>query len=238
MNLKNQNEVNFTYAFQPIVDVHEKNIFSYEALIRGKNNESPKAVFSQICKADLLEFDQLARETALKMASNLGVCCYINLNFMPRCLQSSEYILATLEALKKNGLSQNQLIIEITEEEVIHDQKKFINHINKFRGTGIKVAFDDFGAGYSGLNLLANFQPDMIKLDMELIRNIHTHGPRQAIVKAIIQACIGLGIEVIAEGVETLDEYHWLKEQQIYLFQGYLFAKPGFECLPQVYYPD
>jgi len=106
-----------------------------------------------------------------------------------------------------------------------------------YRGLGLLMAIDDFGAGYSGLNLLADFQPDQIKLDMKLIRGIEWHGPRQAIVRAINQICLDLGIDVIAEGVETELEYAWLASQGIHLFQGYLFAKPGFESFPKVYYP-
>jgi EAL domain-containing protein (putative c-di-GMP-specific phosphodiesterase class I) len=233
-----KNKVNFSLAFQPIVDIDAKKIFSYEALVRGINNESAQEILSHISKEEFCEFDQLVRNTALKMAANLGIDCHINLNFMPRCLQhTNNYLLATLKTCKKSGLSPSQLIIEITEEEVIHDQKKFREDINNLRSKGIKIAIDDFGAGYSGLNLLVNFQPDIIKLDMHLIRTIESHGPRQAIIKAIVQACTSLGIDIIAEGVETMNEYCWLKENQIYLFQGYLLAKPGFECLPTVYYP-
>lgn len=103
---------------------------------------------------------------------------------------------------------------------------------------GLKVAIDDFGAGYSGLNMLAGFQPDQVKIDMNLVRGIERHGPRQAIVRAVAQVCGDLGIDVIAEGVETLAEYAWFAEHVIRLFQGYLFAKPGFESLPRAHFPE
>jgi EAL domain-containing protein (putative c-di-GMP-specific phosphodiesterase class I) len=106
------------------------------------------------------------------------------------------------------------------------------------KSVGIKMAIDDFGAGYSGLNLLADFQPDQLKLDKELIRNIASRGPRQAIVRALIQICRDLGIELVAEGVETASEYQWLAGEGIFLFQGYFFARPGFECLPVVAFDD
>lgn len=102
---------------------------------------------------------------------------------------------------------------------------------------GLKVAIDDFGAGYSGPNLLANFQPDQIKLDLTLVRGIESHGPRQAIVRAVGQACNDLGIDVIAEGVKTVGEYTWLATEGVRLFQGYLFAKPAFEAFQPVHYP-
>ena len=124
----------------------------------------------------------------------------------------------------------------MTEREGIVDQASFAELINEYRGLGLKVALDDFGAGYSGLNLLSNFQPDQIKLDMSLIRGIERHGPRQAIARAIGQVCFELGIDVIAEGIETVEEYGWLANAGVRLFQGYLFAKPAFEAFPPVHY--
>jgi EAL domain-containing protein (putative c-di-GMP-specific phosphodiesterase class I) len=82
------------------------------------------------------------------------------------------------------------------------------------------------------LNLLAEFQPDFIKLDMELTRNIDSQPVRQAIVSGIVATCRALGLGIIAEGVETKAEYAFLRAIGITLFQGYLFAKPGFQSLP------
>jgi EAL domain-containing protein (putative c-di-GMP-specific phosphodiesterase class I) len=130
---------------------------------------------------------------------------------MPQALHSSAAsILSTLDAANRAHLPIERVILEVTEGEAISDQVRFAETINEYRGLGLKVAIDDFGAGYSGLNLLANFQPDQIKLDMTLMRGIERHGPRQAIVRAIAQVCYELGIDVIAEGVETLEEYRWL----------------------------
>jgi blue light- and temperature-responsive anti-repressor len=82
------------------------------------------------------------------------------------------------------------------------------------------------------LNLLADFQPDVIKIDIHLVRDINGKGPRQAIVRAVIQACDDLGIDVIAEGIETEAEYRWFKRAGVGLFQGYLFGRPEFQSLP------
>jgi EAL domain-containing protein (putative c-di-GMP-specific phosphodiesterase class I) len=79
--------------------------------------------------------------------------------------------------------------------------------------------------------MLADFQPDMIKIDMHLVRGIDSRGPRQAIMRAVIQACLELGIDVIAEGVETEPEYRWFKRAGVKLFQGYLFGRPKFQAL-------
>jgi blue light- and temperature-responsive anti-repressor len=119
----------------------------------------------------------------------------------------------------------------VTEGELIRDQLSFAQALIRYRATGLRLVIDDFGAGYSGLNLLADFQPDVIKLDMHLVRNIDSKGPRQAIVRALIQACVDLGIELVAEGVETEAEYRWFKRVGVTLFQGFLFGRPTFEAL-------
>jgi EAL domain-containing protein (putative c-di-GMP-specific phosphodiesterase class I) len=229
----------FTFAFQPIVDAKAREVFSYEALVRGPGNEPAYRIIDQLSKDGLGAFDQKARAAAISLATRLGIRCHLNLNFIPQSLPSSEEsIRTTLEAAKEAHLPIERIILEITEREIILDQARFAELINEYRGLGLKVAIDDFGAGYSGLNLLSNFQPDQIKLDMALIRGIECHGPRQAIVRAIGQVCVDLGIDVIAEGVETVEEYAWLANAGVELFQGYLFAKPAFEAFPQVHYPQ
>ena len=95
------------------------------------------------------------------------------------------------------------------------------------------TAIDDFGAGFAGLNLLADFQPDIIKLDMDLIRGIDQSRPRQAIVRGTVAMCEELGIQVIGEGVETADECSALHDLGIHLMQGYLFSRPLFESCGQ-----
>jgi EAL domain-containing protein (putative c-di-GMP-specific phosphodiesterase class I) len=229
---------NFTFAFQPIVDVNAREVISYEALIRGPGNESAYQILKQVPAERLLIFDQKARVEAIVLATRLGIDCNLNLNFIPQSLHSSTTsILSTLEAANRSHLAIERIVLEVTEGETIADQGRFAEQINEYRGLGLKVAIDDFGAGYSGLNLLANFQPDQIKLDLTLVRDIESHGPRQAIVRAVGQVCNDLGIDVIAEGVETEGEYTWLATEGVRLFQGYLLAKPAFESFPPVHYP-
>ncbi len=96
---------------------------------------------------------------------------------------------------------------------------------------------DDFGSGHAGLALLDHYQPEMISLSMWLVRGIESHGARQAILRGLVQTCSDLGIDIIAKGVETHEEYGWLRDEGIDLFQGYLFAKPGFEQLPRPMLP-
>src|SRR5690606_15259672 len=98
-----------------------------------------------------------------------------------------------------------------------------------YKEFGLLTAIDDFGAGYSGLNLLADFQPDIIKLDMLLTRNIDSDRVRRSIVAGILTVCRELDIMVIAEGIETDAEYATLREMGVAYFQGYLFARPVFQ---------
>lgn len=194
----------FSYAYQPIVDVLTREVFSHEALIRGLSNEPAYQVLNKIDEAARYRFDQTSRIAAIKLAASLGLQAHINLNILPGSLFSPDVSIdATLQAASQSGLSIERLILEVTESEAIADHAKFADLLNAYRGMGLKVAIDDFGAGISGLNLLADFQPDQIKIDMNLVRGIERDGPRQAIVRAIMQVCEDLGIDVIAEGVET-----------------------------------
>jgi len=227
-------ELRFSFAFQPIVDVVERQVYSFEALVRGPGGESAATVFQQVPPVDLYAFDRRARVLAIALAARLRVPCRLNLNFLPQSLQSSpDAITSIFEAADTYQFPIERIVLEVTESEVIDDAVQLGRALNAFRAQGLTISIDDFGAGYAGLNLLADFQPDSVKLDMHLVRGIDSRGPRQAIVRAILQACVDLGIDVIAEGVETPAEYQWLLEVNVRYFQGYLFAKPGFECLPE-----
>jgi len=228
----------YSYAFQPIIDVDARRVVSYEALIRGPGGEAAPSVLDRVSAASRYPFDWTSRTSAIALATRLGLQCHLNLNFLPQGLEiSTDSITTTLEAASRCGLPIERIVLEVTEGEAIADYARFAATLNRFRSSGLKVAIDDFGAGYSGLNLLADFQPDQVKIDMNLVRGIERNGPRQAIVRAVSQVCEDLGIDVIAEGVETVHEYEWFVGQGVRLFQGYLFAKPGFESLPPARFP-
>jgi len=230
--------LDYSYAFQPIVDVLARSVFSYEALVRGPDGASAAQVFERVAPDHLHRFDQESRVAAIELASRLRLPCKLNLNFLPRSLYTSPAaVRSALEAAERCGITPDRLVLEITESEVIDDFAAFGQLINEFRRFGLQLAIDDFGAGYAGLTMLADFQPDLLKLDMSLVRGIEGRGPRQAIVRAIMQACVDLGIDVIAEGVETLEEYRWFKNAGVTLFQGYLFGRPQFEELSVLQIP-
>jgi EAL domain-containing protein (putative c-di-GMP-specific phosphodiesterase class I) len=127
-----------------------------------------------------------------------------------------------------------RIIFEVTEGERIEDGPWFAEILREYKRCGFKTAIDDFGAGYAGMKLLADFQPDMIKIDMDLIRNIQADRARQAIVRSLVRLCEEMAIQVIAEGIETPAERDWLYDSGIHLMQGYLFAKPAFRSVAVV----
>ena len=112
------------------------------------------------------------------------------------------------------------------------DTARVANIIDTYRRMGFTTALDDFGAGHAGLNLLARFQTDVIKLDMELIRGIDTSMPRRMIVEGLVRMFERMNIMVVAEGIETIEEYTTLRNMGIRYIQGYLLARPGFKVLP------
>lgn len=227
-----RDDYNFSFAFQPIVNVNHGMVFSYEALIRGINNESAGEVFKRIDEKDKYTFDEMCRKRAVYTAAKLGINTKLNVNFLPMSVAASKTAISSiLNAAVNCGLKPDQIVLEVLESEIISDVKAFSDLLDIWRPTGMILAIDDFGSGHAGLNLLADFQPNILKLDMELIRNVDTQGPRQAIVRGVIRTCEDLGIDIIAEGVESVAEYNWLCGEGIELFQGNLLAEAEFETL-------
>jgi EAL domain-containing protein (putative c-di-GMP-specific phosphodiesterase class I) len=222
-------------AFQPIVDVDAGAVFAYEALVRGPGGESAASIFEKVNDSNRYRFDQTCRCTAIELASRLGMPTALSINFLPNAVYRPELcIRTTLEAAETFGFPIERIIFEITEGEKIEDQKHLRNIVEYYRSRGFRTAIDDFGAGYSGLNLLAEVGADIIKLDLALVRDIHDRPAKRAIVRGICQVANDLGTTIIAEGVEQAEELAVLRDLGIRLFQGYLFARPGFETMPTV----
>jgi EAL domain-containing protein (putative c-di-GMP-specific phosphodiesterase class I) len=180
-------------------------------------------------------FDQLCRVRAIELAARLGLDGFLSINFLPNAVYEAEACLErTLDAARRAHFPLHHLIFEITENEPTKDIRQFKEIFNQHKRHGMITAIDDFGAGHSGLNMLADFQPDIIKIDMELTRRIHADSVRRSIARAIISLCKDLKISVIAEGVETVDEAVTLRSLGVSLFQGYLFARPAIEQLPAI----
>ena len=225
----------FEYAYQPIVDVDTRSIYAYEALVRGPNGESAASVLAQVTDENRYRFDQACRVKAVAGAARLGMQGYLSINFLPNAVYRPEVcIRSTLEAARLHHFPTDHIIFEVTEGERVQDRPHLVDIFRAYRRFGFQTAIDDFGAGYAGLNLLAEYQPDIIKIDMDLVRNIDTSLARQAIVRAIASLCGELGIRVLAEGIETSAERDFLASCGISLMQGYWFCKPVFQGLGQI----
>ncbi|MEH6564860.1 MAG: EAL domain-containing protein [Halopseudomonas sp.] len=234
-----QLDFDFSMAFQPIIDYSQRSIYGYEALVRGLNNESAYSIISRVNDDNRYLFDQLCRVKAIALAAQLNITSMLSINFLPNAVyQPERCIRTTLEAARVHSFPPERIMFEFTEAEKIEDSSHVKRIVEYYHKLGFKTATDDFGAGHSGLNLLADFQTDVIKLDMALIRDIHTSKTRQTIVRHCLNMFHDLNIQPLAEGIETREEYDWLRAAGIELMQGYLFARPGFECLPEVNFQD
>ncbi len=225
----------FDYAYQPIVDVATRTVYGHEALVRGPNGEGAISVLSQINEKNRYRFDQACRVKAIKTAAQLGIQERISINFLPNAIYKPEIcIRTTLAAAHAHGFPLDRIIFEVTEGERVEDGPWLAEILREYKRCGLLTAIDDFGAGYAGLTLLAQFQPDLIKIDMELVRNIDRSKSRQAIVRGMVRICKDLGVQVIAEGIETSGERDFLSDAGIHLMQGYLFSRPVFQGVGQI----
>ena len=225
----------FTMAFQPIVDIQNGQVFAQEALVRGVNGEPAGEIIARANQGNLYQFDQMCRVKSVRLAAQLNVKSFISINFLPNAVYNPENCLrTTIKAAREYDFPLEKIIFEITEVEKARDNAHLRNIVREYKKQGFKTAIDDFGSGYSGLNLLSIFQPDFLKLDMELVRDIDADSIKQTIVKGVIQIAGDLGISVIAEGIETKNELDYLQSAGIHLCQGYYFARPSFESLADI----
>ncbi|MGL4725074.1 MAG: diguanylate phosphodiesterase [Scandinavium sp.] len=228
------------FAFQPIIDPLSQEIMSVEALLRTASGESPKAYFETLSGDEVYHADLKSKETAFALAAALQLHDQtLSVNLLPMTLVNDpDAVPRLLQAIEVNGLIPEQIIVEFTETEVISQFDAFTQAVRSLKAAGISVAIDHFGAGSAGLLLLAQFQPDRIKINRDLIRDVHKSGPRQAIIQAIIKCCLSLEILVSAVGVEKPEEWMWLESAGISLFQGHLFAEPCLDGIPAVAWPE
>ena len=225
-------------AFQPIYDAAAGRVWGYEALVRGLSGEGAYEVLSRVSTEQRYRFDQDCRVKAIELASRLfpkGEDLMLSINFMPKAVyEPAACLRATLIAASEFSFPRSAIMFEFTENEEVADPAHLTNIITEYRRHGFTTAVDDFGAGHAGLGLLAQFQPDLIKIDMLLIRGIDSSPARRAILAGIVAIAKELDITLLAEGIETEAEFRVLEAAGIRLFQGYWFAKPAFEALPPV----
>ena len=232
----------FSMAFQPIVDLETGLPFAYEALVRGAGATSAQSVLDKVTAANRYAFDQQCRVKAIEVAARAGLLASpakLSINFLPNAVYSpAACIQLTLRTAAAIDFPTERLIFEFTENEEMADPAHVANIVASYRKMGFGTALDDFGAGHAGLNLLASFQPDIIKLDMALVRGLDASLPRRIIIDSVMKMCSALSVTVIAEGIETEAELTALRALGVRYIQGYLFARPAFEQLPGIAFSE
>lgn len=231
-------DIPFAMAFQPIVDVQRGRPFAYEALIRGLDGAGAAEILSQVTDTNRYAFDQACRVKAIETAMAAGLMdsdARLSINFLPNAVYSPmACIQLTLQAARAAAMPVDRLIFEFTENEHMGSPDHVASIIDTYKQIGFSVALDDFGAGYSGLDMFARFAPDEVKIDMELVRGIDVDARRQAIVRGIVVMCADLGTLVIAEGIETAGEAAMLRTLGVRYHQGYWYARPALGELPPI----
>lgn len=225
----------FTMAFQPIVQLSTGRAWGYEALVRGVGGEPAAAILEQVGDRERYAFDQACRVKAIELAAARlprGTETRLSINFKPNAVyEPNACIRATLAASSRTGFAPERLMFEFTEDEPMRDVAHVRHIVETYRQLGFMTAIDDFGAGYAGLSLVADLLPDLIKLDMHLLRGIDGSAARRAIVAAVVAMARDLGIVCLAEGLETRAEVMAVRELGIDLCQGFYFARPQIDGL-------
>lgn len=228
--------------FQPIVSLVDGTVVGYEALSRGPKNsclEYPDTLFETArSEGKVWELEILCRNRALERAKGMPKGKKLYLNVDPQIINDERFQKGlTKEMLESYGIDTTDVVFEITEKTAIDDYKQFHAVLNNYVSQGYKIAIDDTGSGYSGLQMLAEIKPQFIKIDMELVRNIDKDAVKQALMKAFHDFSIITGMKMIAEGVETAGEMETLIQIGIPYGQGYFFQRPAvdfWEIAPSV----
>nr|WP_241971053.1 EAL domain-containing protein [Pseudidiomarina halophila] len=222
-------------AFQPIIDWKKKEICGYEALVRGTEGQGAGWVFDRINHENRYYFDQACRVKAIETAARLGVDSQLHINFLPNAVYSPETcIRATIEAADLYGFDLTKLVFEVTELEEIVSKSHLQRIFSSYAARGFQTAIDDYGAGFTSHSWLVELRPHILKLDRGMITDLDQSAQMQQEIKKVMQQCELQGTRVLAEGIETQAELETLVRLGVRFMQGYYFAKPGFESLPQV----
>ena len=220
-----------TPHFQPIVSLAQKKIMGYEALIRGPSDSplhSPFNLFTTAERFDLstrLEF--LCREITIQRYADLDIKEKLFINASPLVLLQPEFKKGeTLRLLDHYGVNPRSVIIELTEHKPGDNYEIMRASAKHYRGMGFEIALDDLGAGYSGLRLWAELLPEYVKIDKHFIHGLHNDPVKLNFVRSIQSMATSLNCNVIAEGIETEEEFKAIEKLGITHAQGYFFARP------------
>ncbi|WP_096155764.1 MULTISPECIES: EAL domain-containing protein [Bacillus] len=231
----------FKTFFQPIVDLQsEKNaIFAYECLLRpikGGEFLPPYPLFEFARNANLHNFlDQKARESSIISSSQkLNEDVKVFINFLPSSIYNPEFCLRhTFQIVKKYNVSPENLVFEVVESEKIKDLGHLQNIFRTYKNSGMKVALDDVGAGYSTLEVLEALRPDYVKIDRDYISFCDKDVEKQMFLQNVMGISRRLNLKVLAEGIERKEELVFCRELGIHYAQGYYIGKPSEEPMKE-----
>ncbi len=221
-----------TTLYQPIVDLEQHSIMGYEALTRGPEDTSlsvPEVLFSVSGRIRLsLELDALCLCQAVRNARGFDPTKKLFLNSLSERLENQGLARGGLsEALEESGIEPRNLVLEISERTGITDFESFGRDLESIRKRGILIAIDDVGTGYSSLQAISEVQPDFIKVDISLVKNIHQSLIKQELVRSLLRVAARIGAKVVAEGIETEEECRTVRSCGVRYGQGYYFARPA-----------
>ena len=219
-------------VFQPLVTCATGELYGYECLMRGVSGDkqyTPGAMIDTARKAELLfQLDMAGRRAAVLAACKYQIKDKVFINFTPNAIYDATHCLhSTARLIDAGGLSRDQVVFEVTESEKLPDMDHLTKIVNYYRDMGFAVALDDVGAGYASLNVLLGLKPDYVKLDMNLIRDVHLDPAKAVVARKLLEVAAELGLKTVAEGVETREEWDWVKEHGADFAQGYYFARPA-----------
>ena len=220
-----------TPHFQPIVSLAQKKIIGYEALIRGPSNSSLHSPFNLFTTAEQfnlstkLEF--LCREITIQRYADLDIKEKLFINASPLVLLQPEFKKGeTLKLLDQYGVNPRAVVIELTEHKPADNYEIMRASAKHYRSMGFEIALDDLGAGYSGLRLWAELLPEYVKIDKHFIHALHNDPVKLNFVRSIQSMAASLNCNVIAEGIETEEEFKAIEKLGIAHAQGFYFARP------------
>lgn len=218
-------------VYQPVVDIVERRVIGFEALTRvgGGRFENVELLFKAAEANDALwSLERLCRRKALEDLPVLEQHQLLFLNVEPDSIHDPQLAGPQfLEGLASAGLKPQQVVLELTEHSAVKDFVAFRRTLEQFRALGFRLAMDDVGSGYSGLQAIAEIAPDFIKADMHLVRGLHASPIKRELIDTIRRFSDSTGITLVAEGVESHDELSALRSVGVRCAQGFLFARPG-----------
>ncbi len=227
-------EEQFFLVYQPIIDLSTLEIVGAEALLRWQHPTrgivAPLEFIPSLESTGLIvDVGRWVLKEACRQAAvwgRQGLELTMNCNISARQLESDALVQDLQAALESNRLDPSSLVIEITESTVMKDVTATVRRLNAFKALGVGVAIDDFGTGYSSLAYVHRFPVDVLKVDQSFVSVIDDTSSASMLVQVIVQLGRELGLEIIAEGIETKSQFETLHSMQCKNGQGYLFAKP------------